>query len=108
MLFIGDLLLCQDFSCPGLSSVGFPALVLSLRSSYTNANPELSPAQPGGEDGLYPAGAVVELGVQVERRVDVRQVAERLREVAQSLAGQPDLLGIESQVVGVSAHLLKR
>jgi hypothetical protein len=62
----------------------------------------------GGEYRFDPAGAVVELGVQVERRVDVCQVAERLREVAQSLAGQPDLLRLEAKVVGVSAHLLQR
>lgn len=63
-------------------------------------------APTSGEHRLYPASTVIELEVQVGDRVDERQVAERLREVAQLLAGQPDLLRVEIRVVGVRAHLL--
>ena len=51
-----------------------------------DANPELVFSPASGEHRLNPAGAVVKLEVQVERRVDERQVAERLREVAQLFA----------------------
>ena len=57
---------------------------------------------------LAPAGTVVELIVQVERCVDERQVAERLREVAKLLARQPDLLRVETGVVGGRAMTLRR
>jgi hypothetical protein len=49
-------------------------------------------------DIAWPA---VELVVEVDRRVDERQVAERLREVAELLAGEPDLLGVQAERVGV-------
>jgi hypothetical protein len=41
---------------------------------------------------------VVELIVQVDRGADQGQVAERLREVAELLAGASDLLGVQPQV----------
>src|SRR6201987_3965478 len=41
---------------------------------------------------------VVELLVQVDRRADQRQVAERLREVPELVAGLADLLGIQAEV----------
>jgi hypothetical protein len=72
-----------------------------------DANPELVFSPASGEHRLNPAGPVVKLEVQVERRVDERQVAERLREVAQLFACEPYLLGIETEVVSVRAHLLK-
>src|SRR5688500_17954515 len=53
-----------------------------------DANPELVFSPASGEHRLNPASTVVELEVQVERCVDVRQVAERLRKVPQLLAGQ--------------------
>jgi hypothetical protein len=70
-----------------------------------DANPELVFSPASGEQRLNPAGAVVKLEVQVERRVDERKVAERLREVSQLFACEPYLLGIETEVVGVRAHL---
>jgi hypothetical protein len=45
---------------------------------------------------------VVELVVEGDGGVDQRQVGERLREVAQLLAGLADLLGLQPQVVGVA------
>src|ERR687897_1229210 len=71
-------------------------------------NSTLALAQANREHRLDPASTVVDLVVEVERRVDERQVAERLREVAKLLAGQPNLLGVETEVVGVGAHLLQR
>src|SRR4051794_30879056 len=46
-------------------------------------------------------GAAVERRVQGDRRVDEGQVGERLREVADLLPGQGDLLGEQAHVVGV-------
>jgi hypothetical protein len=54
-----------------------------------------------GGAGRVAAGAVVELVVEGDGGVDQRQVGERLREVAQLLAGLADLLGVQPQVVGV-------
>jgi hypothetical protein len=52
----------------------------------------------GLPDGVD-AGAVVELIVEVDGGVDQRQVGERLRKVAELLAGQADLLGVQAKVV---------
>ena len=52
-----------------------------------------------------PAGS--ERPVEVERRADQGKVREGLGEVAQCLAAGPDLLRVESQVVGVAEHLLE-
>jgi hypothetical protein len=40
------------------------------------------------------------LAVEVDGGADQRKVGERLREVAELLAGRPDLLGIQDEVVG--------
>src|SRR4028119_72833 len=45
--------------------------------------------------------------VEVEGGADEGQVGEGLREVAQGLAGVPDLLGVQPEVVGVAEHLLE-
>src|SRR6266705_1349078 len=60
-----------------------------------------------GQDGLDVPGAVVELVVQVDGGVDQRQVAERLGEVAKLFAGDPDLLGVQAEVVAVRLHLVE-
>ena len=66
-----------------LSANHLEALALSsLAVVACDANPKLAFAPASGEHRLDPASTVVELEVQVERCVDVRQVAERLREVA--------------------------
>src|SRR5215467_12083432 len=51
--------------------------------------------------------AMVELVVQVQRRVDQCQMGERLREVALLATGEPDLLGEQAHMVGIGRHLLK-
>src|SRR5918993_5756489 len=51
--------------------------------------------------------AAVELGVEVDRGADQREVAEGLREVADLFAGRRDLLGVETEVVAVGQHLLE-
>src|SRR5215471_17406772 len=61
---------------------------------------------PGPQEARCPR-SVVELVVEVDRCVDQRQVAERLREVAELLARRPDLLREQAQVVGVREHLLE-
>src|SRR5215211_7913958 len=73
----------------------------SLAVVARDTNPRLAFALASGEHRLDPASTVVELVVQVQRCVDVREVAERLREVAQLFACEPYLLGIETEVVGV-------
>ena len=55
-----------------------------------------------------PKRGLAERGVEVDGRRDQRQVGERLREVAQRLAGRADLLGVEAEVVRVGEHLLER
>src|SRR4028119_643394 len=45
--------------------------------------------------------------VEVEGGADEGEVSKGLREVAQSLAGVPDLLGVEAEVVGVAEQLLE-
>src|SRR5262249_61389716 len=42
-----------------------------------------------------------------DRRVDQRQVAERLREVAELLGGWADLLRVQAQAIGVGEHFLE-
>src|SRR5215469_13279364 len=54
-----------------------------------------SPSPGAGEHRLEYAGPVIELVVQVEGGADQGQVAERLREVTQLLAGLADLLGVQ-------------
>src|SRR6266542_184551 len=56
---------------------------------------------------LRPVGAV-QPAVQADRRVDEGEVGERLREVADLLAGERDLLRVQAQVVRVGQHLLER
>src|SRR6266540_1732377 len=51
---------------------------------------------------------VVQPLVDADRGVDQREVGERLREVADLLAGGVDLLGIEAEVVGIGQHLRER
>src|SRR5438552_4992844 len=48
-----------------------------------------------------------ELAIQVHGRADQCEVRERLREVAEQLAGCADLLAVEPDVVGVGEHLLE-
>src|SRR5262245_34030257 len=45
--------------------------------------------------------------VQVKRGADQSHVRERLREVAQRLAGRSGLLGVQPKVVGVGKHLFE-
>src|SRR5438105_12702632 len=52
-------------------------------------------------------GPVVQLMVEIDGRVDQPEVGERLREVAQLLPGGPDLLPVQSKVVGVGQHLVE-
>src|SRR5690349_3746031 len=59
------------------------------------------------EHGVDEARPVVELVVEVHGGVDEREVAERLREVAELLPREPDLLGVEAEVVRVGEHLLE-
>src|SRR3712207_706979 len=89
------------------ASISNRFLFRRLAGVSCDANHELAFAPASGEHRLGSAGPVIELEVQVEGCVDECQVAERLREVAQLLAGEPDLLGVETEVVGVRAHLLK-
>src|SRR2546421_8097137 len=58
-------------------------------------------------DHVDATGAVVELVVEVHRRVDQREVRERLREVPELFSGQADLLREETHVVGMCEHLLE-
>jgi hypothetical protein len=51
---------------------------------------------------------VVELVVEVDRGVDQGQVTERLREVAELLAGAADFLGVQPKMVRVGMHFLER
>src|SRR4051794_2322560 len=62
---------------------------------------------PSTEDGSDVVGTVLELIVQVDRRADEREMAERLREVTDLLPRRPDLLGVKTKVVGVGQHLLE-
>src|SRR3954469_9383750 len=72
------------------------------------------PSSPVADEASAASGAratvalLVEGRVQGERRVDQRQVGERLREVADLLAGEGDLLGVEPHVGGVGEHVLQR
>src|SRR5262249_19544705 len=59
-----------------------------------------------GSQGGHRPRTVVQLVVEVDRCIDQRQVAERLREVAKLLAGRTDLLREKAQVVSVGQHLL--
>ena len=45
--------------------------------------------------------------VKVESGANEAQMREGLREVSQRLAAGPDLLGVESQVIGIAEHLLE-
>ncbi len=45
--------------------------------------------------------------VEVDGGADEAQVGQRLREITQSLAGGPDFLGVEAEVVGVGEQLLE-
>src|SRR3954470_2307471 len=49
-----------------------------------------------------------ELSVEGVGGADQREVREGLGEVAELLAGRPDLLGVQAEVVGVGLHLLER
>src|SRR5947208_6337100 len=49
----------------------------------------------------------IERLVEGDGGVDHREVRERLREVADLLAGHGDLLGVQAHVVGVGEHLLE-
>src|SRR5215469_5151554 len=51
--------------------------------------------------------AVVKLVVEIDRGVDQGEVAEGLREVPELLAGDPDFLGVQPEVVGIGLHLLE-
>src|SRR5947209_4491088 len=53
-------------------------------------------------------GTVVELVVEIDRRVDQAEVAEGLGEVSQLLSGRADLLPEQADVVAVGQHLLER
>ena len=80
---------CSIFQTPGdviRVFVNGPLALVLCWLAACDANPELVFSPAGGEHRLNPAGAVVKLEVQVERRVDERQVAERLREVSQLFA----------------------
>src|SRR4051812_39088063 len=57
--------------------------------------------------GRSARGPAVERGVQRDGGVDERQVGERLGEVADLLAGEGDLLGVQPDVVAVREHLLE-
>src|SRR4051812_20077096 len=65
------------------------------------------PASPVADEGVAASGwrsagwPSVERGVQGDGGVDQGQVRERLREVADLLAGEGDLLGVQPDVVGV-------
>src|SRR2546422_4395292 len=48
-----------------------------------------------------------QLAVEVVGGADQREVGERLREVAEQLAGAPDLLGVEAEMVRVGEHLVE-
>src|SRR5436309_11218957 len=75
----------------------------SPRSRFGSGNPEARPTRK-----VDPAGTLVELRVEVDRRVDHREERERLREVAELFSGRPDLLGEQAEVVRVRQHLLER
>src|SRR5215218_9162193 len=49
----------------------------------------------------------VQGGVEADRRVDEGEVGEGLREVADLLAREGDLLGVEPRVIAVGEHLLE-
>jgi hypothetical protein len=51
--------------------------------------------------------AAVGRAVQVDRGADQGEVGEGLREVAESLPGHADLLGIQPEVAGVGEHVLE-
>ncbi len=51
--------------------------------------------------------AVLELIVQVDGNADEGHVAEGLGKVPELLAGEPDFLGVQAEVVGVGEHLLE-
>ena len=55
-----------------------------------------------GQSHVHPLSfprASSQRAIQVEGGADERQVGERLREVAERLAGLADLLGVEAEVV---------
>src|SRR3954453_22024228 len=56
---------------------------------------------------LRHGAVVVQVPVERDRGVDECQVCEGLREVANLLAGERDLLGVQPKVVGVGQHLLE-
>jgi hypothetical protein len=51
--------------------------------------------------------SLTQLTIEIERRRYQREVSERLRKVAEQLAGRPDLLREEPNVVAVREHLLE-
>src|SRR6478752_10390359 len=67
------------------------------------------PPTATGSAMAYPSrrGGPAQRLVEADRRIDERQVGERLREVADLLAGQGDLLGVQARVVAVGEHLLE-
>src|SRR5688500_1509255 len=66
------------------------------------------PVLPDQRRSRAAAGLPVQRGIEGEGGVDERQVREGLGEVADLLAGQGDLLGVQPHVVGVGEHLLER
>src|SRR6476661_4998375 len=76
----------------------------------TGPRPALRAGAPaGGPEGSVPrARPRVHGGVEGDRRVDEGEVRERLREVADLLPGQGDLLREQPHVVAVGEHLLER
>src|SRR5215467_15995742 len=81
-----------------------PALSAAMPVTAVPSGP---PRSCSREHALERAETVVELVVEVDRRVDQRQVAERLREVAELLGGWADLLRVQAQAIGVGEHFLE-
>src|SRR5262249_17118835 len=81
---------------------------------YSRRNTRREKEGPGASLGrpqpleIHPPGAMVELVVQVHRRVDEREVGECLREVPLLPTGESNLLREQAQVVGVGIHFLER
>src|SRR5215207_4476038 len=90
------------------ASFVFPATVCSLMLDLESLDVRLCRAASLAEHGIHESRPVVELVVEVHGGVDEGEVAECLREIAELLPREPDLLGVEAEVVRVGQHLLER